>query len=82
MKKEIQLVIGQKVYALDDMYGKMFEYEIDEIVINKRGVRFHGTSYIHASNCVKEKVGDVRFAEEEIGKKVFLSKNKEIRYED
>ena len=78
MKKEIQLVIGQKVYALDDMYGKMFEYEIDEIVINKRGVRFHGTSYIHANNRVKEKVGDVRFVEEEIGRRVFLSKNKEI----
>lgn len=78
MKKEIQLGIGQKVYALDDMYGEMFEYEIDEIVINKRGVRFHGTSYIHASNRVKEKVGDVRFAEEEIGKRVFLSKNKEV----
>lgn len=78
MKKEIQLVIGQKVYAFDDMYGEMFEYEIDEIVINKRGVRFRGTSYIHTNNRVKEKVGDVRFTEEEIGKRVFLYKNKEI----
>lgn len=77
MKKGIQLVIGQKVYALDDMYGEMFEYEIDEIVINQRSVRFHGVAYIYAGNRVKEKVGDVRFTEKEIGKSVFLSKNKE-----